>query len=256
MNKKQKGTVTVLVTQCIVCAVILLLGLLVRFVGGGFAEEAQKGLFAALADNTFADALFDPPTVPTNPTATTTATATATTTVTGTTKATSAVTTQTVGEKRSVAAMAPTAKQSDADARATEFPSPVCLPLKSGTLTSGFGAREHPVRGGESVHTGWDIAAEEGTPLLAMYAATVTETGSGGSYGNYLEMQVTETFSVIYAHCQKLLVKKGDKVTAGQTVARVGSTGVSTGNHLHLEFLENDTPLDPALVMPFGVYGG
>ena len=240
MSEKQKGKLTVLITQCIVCAVVLLLGLLIRILGGGFATEAKTGLFAALADNTFADALFDAP-----------QRTTVTTTTTSTQPPTSA---RAVEEKRLVAAMAKTAVPSYSEQRATEFPSPVCLPLTDGVLTSAFGEREHPVRGGESVHTGWDIAADEGTPLLAMYDATVIETGSGGSYGNYLEMQVTETLSVIYGHCEKLLVEKGDKVKAGQTVARVGSTGVSTGNHLHLEFLENDTPLDPVCFLPLSVY--
>ena len=240
MSEKQKGKLTVLVTQCIVCAVVLLLGFLIRCVGGGWAQEAKEGLFAALADNTFADALFDPPA---NTTATTTPTSA-----------------REIEDKRMVAAAATTAgntaQEPVFEQRATEFPSPVCLPVASGVLTSAFGAREHPISGGESTHTGWDIAADEGTPLYAPYAATVCETGKGGSYGNYLEMQVTAEFSVIFAHCKKLFVKKGDKVKAGQKVALVGSTGVSTGNHLHLECLQNGTPIDPARVLPAAVYAG
>ena len=243
MSEKQKGKMTVLVTQCIVCAVVLLLGLLIRVLGGGWAAEAKAGLFAALADNTFADVLFDSPQMTTAPQTTAT-----------TAPPTSA---RAVEDKRLVAAAATTAADEPVlEQRATEFPSPVCLPLTNGVLTSVFGAREHPVRGGASIHTGWDIAADEGTPLAALYAATVTETGSGGSYGNYLEMKVTAEFSVIYAHCQKLLVKKGDKVNSGQTVALVGSTGVSTGNHLHLECLQNGVPVDPARVLSAAVYAG
>ncbi len=254
MNEKQKGELTVLVTQCIVCVVILLLGLCVRLVGGEMAAQAKTGLFAALADNTFADVLFDPPTK-TMTTPTTTIQTTTTTTKTSPTT-TKTETSRTVGDKRSVAANAPTAKNTEPTERATDIPSPVCYPLKSGVLTSLFGTREHPIRGGQSTHTGWDIAADEGAPLAAMYAATVVETGSGGSYGNYVEMRVTKEFSVIYAHCLRLLVKKGDKIKAGQTVGFVGSTGVSTGNHLHLELLKNGVPVDPTLVLSLSVYGG
>ena len=249
MSEKKKGTMTVLVTQCIVCGVILLLAVLIRVVGGKWANEAKSGLFSALADNTFADALFDPPTTPT-PTTTT-----VTTTTTAAAKPTAA-TTAALPEKRLVAAMAEPEKNSDFEQRAMEYPSPVCLPLTNGVLTSGFGRREHPITGEDSTHTGWDIAANEGTPIYAMYTGVVVETGSGGSYGNYVQIEVTPDFSVIYAHCQKLLVKTGDTVPAGKKVALVGSTGVSTGNHLHLEFLQKDSPIDPALLLSSSVYGG
>ncbi len=246
MSEKKKGTMTVLLTQCIVCGVILLLGILLRVIGGGWAQEAKDGLFSALADNTFADALFDAPT--TAPTTVPTTTASITQSPTTTTAVSP--------DKRMVAAMAQPGNDIVFEQRATEFPSPVCLPLTNGVLTSAFGEREHPVNGGASTHTGWDIAADEGTPLYAMYNAEVVETGSGGSYGNYVQMQITPDFSVIYAHCQTLLVKIGDNVTAGQTVALVGSTGVSTGNHLHIELLKNETPIDPGTLLSMAVYGG
>ena len=239
MNEKQKGTLTVLVTQCIVCAVVLLLGLVIRAVGGGFAAEAKAGLFAALADNTFADTLFDSPKKSTTTTTTTT----------------TATTTRAAGEKELVAANA-YIKTENEEQRATELPPPVCLPLSGGVLTSAFGEREHPVNGGVSMHTGWDVAADEGTPLAAMYTATVCKIGSGGSYGNYVEMQVTDWFSVIYAHCSALCVKEGEHVKAGQTVGYVGSTGVSTGNHLHLELLVDAVPVDPSLALPLSLYAG
>ena len=135
-----------------------------------------------------------------------------------------------------------------------ELPLPNCLPLLTGVLTSGYGEREHPVSGEDSFHTGWDIAADEGTPLAAMYDATVTETGSGGSYGNYVEMRVSDRLSFLYAHCSQVLVSEGETVTAGQTVARVGSTGVSTGNHVHLEILVDGEVCDPLVVLAGSVY--
>lgn len=247
MSDEKKSRMTVLVTQCIVCAVVLILGLCIRFFGGSMAAEARERLFSALADNTFADSLFDPPQ------ATTTTTTTATT-ATNTTSVPAATTTRAVEEKQLVAADATI--PAHREQQATELPSPVCLPLGEGMLTSAFGEREHPLYGGASVHTGWDIGAAEGTPLLAMYDGTVTETGSGGSYGNYVEIRINGDWAVLYAHCQKLLVEKGDKVKAGQRVALVGSTGVSTGNHLHLELLLQGTPVDPALVLPLSTYEG
>lgn len=135
-----------------------------------------------------------------------------------------------------------------------DLPLPPCLPLLAGVLTSGYGDREHPVSGEDSFHTGWDIAAAEGTPLAAMYDATVTETGSGGSYGNYVQMRVNDRLSFLYAHCSEVLVREGDRVSAGQTVARVGSTGVSTGNHVHLEVLVDGETCDPAAVLNASVY--
>ena len=129
-----------------------------------------------------------------------------------------------------------------------ELPLPNCLPLLTGVLTSGYGEREHPVSGEDSFHTGWDIAAEEGTPIAAMYDATVSETGSGGSYANYVEMRVNEHFSFLYAHCSQVLVSEGDIVTAGQTVALVGSTGsLTTGEHLHFELWHRGEAVDPAI---------
>ncbi len=256
MSEKQKGKLTVLVTQCIVCAVILLLGVLIRVLGGGWEAQAKAGLFSALADNTFADALFDPPAAPSETTATTTTTTPASTTAPPTKPTAASPVSEEIGNTKLVAAMASAYTAQKEEQRATEFPSPVCLPLKTGVLTSAFGEREHPVRGGLSVHTGWDIAADKGTPIAAMYDATVEETGAGGSYGKYVQLRVSDRLSVVYAHCSRLLVKHGDTVKAGQTVALVGSTGVSTGNHLHVEFLQQETPLDPAQFLPLSTYAG
>ncbi len=94
-------------------------------------------------------------------------------------------------------------------------------------------------------HKGIDIAIAGGTPIYAILNGTVTEAGYRGDYGYYLTIQHTNGFSARYAHCSKLMAKVGDKVVNGQTIALVGSTGQSTGNHLHFELRLNGSLVDP-----------
>ncbi|MCL2081350.1 MAG: M23 family metallopeptidase [Oscillospiraceae bacterium] len=117
-------------------------------------------------------------------------------------------------------------------------------PLR-GEMTSRFGYREHPVQGGPLFHYGVDIAAAKGTDILSFAAGTVTGTGKSDTYGNYVLIAHGEGVSSFYAHCDKVLVKRGAKVGAGQAVARVGSTGVSTGPHLHFELRLDGKLIDP-----------
>ncbi|MGE4548692.1 MAG: M23 family metallopeptidase [Intestinibacillus sp.] len=112
------------------------------------------------------------------------------------------------------------------------------------TLTSTFGQRTHPITGKTSFHYGLDLAAPEGTPIDSLADGTVRETGDG-SYGNYIIVDHADGFSTLYAHCSKLLAKKGEEVKAGQKIAEVGATGNATGNHLHLEVWRNGKALNP-----------
>ena len=112
----------------------------------------------------------------------------------------------------------------------------------SGRITSRFGAVER-VRSG--AHTGLDIAAPAGTKILAVADGVVTHSSRMGSYGNLVIISHGNGVETYYAHCSKLLVKKDQKVTAGQNIALVGSTGNSTGNHLHLEVRVNGKPVNP-----------
>ncbi len=112
----------------------------------------------------------------------------------------------------------------------------------SGRITSRFGAVER-VRSG--AHTGLDIAAPAGTKILAVADGVVTHSSRMGSYGNLVIISHGNGVETYYAHCSKLLVKKGQKITAGQNIALVGSTGNSTGNHLHLEVRVNGKPVNP-----------
>lgn len=112
------------------------------------------------------------------------------------------------------------------------------------TISSDYGARTHPISGKKSFHFGIDLAAPKGTAIGSLADGTVRETGNG-SYGNYLIVDHAEGFSTLYAHCDKVLAQKGDKVTAGKEIAKVGATGNATGNHLHLEVWRDGKTLNP-----------
>lgn len=114
-----------------------------------------------------------------------------------------------------------------------------------GVLTSGYGMRKHPIDGVVRMHGGVDIAAEEGTEILAFSDATVDYIGESSDYGLYLQLRHENGVTTFYAHCSQLCVQKGQKVAMGEVVAKVGNTGVSTGPHLHLEMKKDGELLDP-----------
>ena len=95
-------------------------------------------------------------------------------------------------------------------------------------------------------HKGIDIAAPKGTDVYAAASGTVTFSGSSGAYGNMIKIKHADGTETVYAHNNKNLVKKGETVKAGQAIAKVGSTGNATGNHLHFELLVNGKRIDPA----------
>ena len=107
-------------------------------------------------------------------------------------------------------------------------------PLKSYTITSAFGMRKHPVLGYERMHNGVDMAAPAGTPIYAAKSGKVTTASyQAGGAGNYVSINHGDGFSSIYMHMTRYIVSKGQYVQAGQVIGYVGSTGISTGNHLH-----------------------
>lgn len=112
----------------------------------------------------------------------------------------------------------------------------------SGTITSRFGSRES-IR--SSGHTGLDIAAPKGTKIKAAASGTVIFAGYSGAYGNVVKISHGSDIKTYYAHCSEIYVKKGQQVLAGDVIATVGSTGRSTGNHLHFEVVKNGTSLNP-----------
>lgn len=112
----------------------------------------------------------------------------------------------------------------------------------SGTITSRFGAKSS-IRSG--AHTGLDISARTGTPIKAAASGTVTFSGYKGSYGYLMVISHGNGVETYYGHCNKLYVQAGTYVTQGQTIGEVGSTGNSTGPHLHLEIRLNGVAYNP-----------
>ena len=123
---------------------------------------------------------------------------------------------------------------------------PTAMPIASvAQLSSTYGWRRHPIHTEPSAHEGLDFAAPFGTPILAASGGVVRTAAFQGGFGNLIEIDHGDGLLTRYAHAKVLLVKKGDLVARGQLIARVGSTGLSTGPHLHFEVRKHDKPQDP-----------
>lgn len=112
-------------------------------------------------------------------------------------------------------------------------------------ITSSYGYRTHPISGKQSLHRGIDIGAALGSNVLAAESGTVVTAGWNNSYGYYITINHGGGLVTLYAHNSKLLVSKGDKVTKGQVIAKCGSTGNSTGPHIHFEVQLNGALQNP-----------
>lgn len=117
-----------------------------------------------------------------------------------------------------------------------------------GTISSKFGQREPTTSTVPKNHTGVDIAASLGTKIKASTSGEVVLASEEGDYGKHLKIQIGDV-SIIYAHCNNLYVKQGDKITQGQEIAEVGSTGNSTGPHLHFEIRISERITDPEKIL-------
>lgn len=126
----------------------------------------------------------------------------------------------------------------------------MAMPL-NGTSTSSFAYRVHPITGKYSMHGGVDIAADQGSDICAAMDGIVRSAKSDASSGNYLILDHNESLATMYAHCQELLVEEGETVKKGQVIALVGSTGMSTGPHLHFEVRLNGVKLNPEWILDF-----
>lgn len=118
-------------------------------------------------------------------------------------------------------------------------------------LSSGFGVRTDPIHGGRRAHHGLDIPGGVGTPILASAPGRVAFAGPAGGYGWMVEIDHGGGLATRYAHLSQILVARGDAVSLQQPIALMGSTGRSTGNHLHFEVRLNGRPTDP-----LGWFGG
>ncbi len=123
------------------------------------------------------------------------------------------------------------------------MPSMAPVGVQSG---SGFGFRSDPFTGRAALHSGLDFPAEVGVPIIAAAGGVVVSTEQSQSYGNLVEIDHGNGLVTRYAHASKILVRLGDVIKRGQTIAQVGNSGRSTGPHLHFEVLLDGVPQDPA----------
>jgi len=129
---------------------------------------------------------------------------------------------------------------------------PLAAPLAHYTLESGFGARSDPFRHREAFHSGLDLAAPYRSAVLATAPGTVTFTGVKAEYGRVVEITHAHGIVTRYAHLHRILVAPGQKVHVHQEIAELGSTGRSTGPHVHYEVLVDGTAVDPAKFLEAG----
>ncbi|MCB1378250.1 MAG: M23 family metallopeptidase [Alphaproteobacteria bacterium] len=127
-------------------------------------------------------------------------------------------------------------------------------PVSGARLTSGFGMRRHPLLGYSKMHTGVDFGVPHGTPIRAAGSGTVELAGRHGAYGITVQLRHNNKYETLYAHMSKLAagIRRGSKVNQGQIIGYVGSTGRSTGPHLHYEVRVNDRPVNPTRIQAAG----
>ena len=121
------------------------------------------------------------------------------------------------------------------------------LPVKKGYISSGYGWRTDPINGKPSLHNGLDFAGRSGSDVVAVASGVVTFSGrDAGGYGNMVEISHGDDYVTRYAHNKETLVHPGDVVRKGDTIALMGSTGRSTGSHVHFEVYKNGRSVDPS----------
>jgi len=125
-----------------------------------------------------------------------------------------------------------------------------CTPVE-GRLSSSFGWREHPIEGGNRFHYGVDLAAAEGTDILAFADGQVYASGVSSSLGNYIMLSHEGGYITLYAHCSKVTAE-GGSVAKGDKIAEVGATGLATGPHLHFELHDGELYLNPIYYVAVG----
>ena len=120
-----------------------------------------------------------------------------------------------------------------------------CLPLQGYRVTSRFGYRIHPISGNTTFHYGADLAAATGTKVVSIGDGKVKETGYGSINGKFVKIDHADGYTSHYTHLHEIGVEKGQDITCGQKIGTVGSTGYSTGPHLHFELRHDGKVLDP-----------
>jgi murein DD-endopeptidase MepM/ murein hydrolase activator NlpD len=123
--------------------------------------------------------------------------------------------------------------------------SPPAADASAPEVSSGYGKRTDPIDGSQKFHTGIDVAAQEGSAILAAASGVVRTAGRRGGYGNAVEIDNGRGITTLYGHASAVNVKPGQHVDAGESIALVGHTGRATGSHLHFEVRKDGKPIDP-----------
>lgn len=126
--------------------------------------------------------------------------------------------------------------------------SKLIFPVEEGRFTSLFGERTDPLSEGDDYHHGVDIGADEGDRIRAVSDGVVSAVGEDSISGKYIIMTHSESYDTLYCHCSEIVAEEGSVIRQGETIALVGSTGYSTGPHLHFEVRRDGESIDP---MPF-----
>ncbi len=126
---------------------------------------------------------------------------------------------------------------------------PSIHPLRTGRVSSGYGVRRHPVLGGRRKHNGVDLAAPTGTPVYATADGLVSRANWFSSYGKYISIEHGGQIQTRFAHLSRIAVRNGQSVKKGDLIGFVGSTGRSTGPHLHYEVRVSGRPVNPLQYM-------
>ncbi|MEW8506291.1 MAG: M23 family metallopeptidase [Candidatus Thiodiazotropha sp.] len=122
---------------------------------------------------------------------------------------------------------------------------PTGRPVKKGWISSYYGMRNDPFTGKRSMHKGMDFAGKDGSDVVAVAAGVVTWSGERYGYGKMIEINHGKGYTTRYGHNKEILVEVGDRIKQGQVIARMGSTGRSTGPHVHFEVVRNGRTIDP-----------
>ena len=132
--------------------------------------------------------------------------------------------------------------------------SPSVAPIENGRYTSYFGYRINPITDKFSFHTGIDIAAGSGTKIRAVYNGKVLKIGEDDRAGKYIFLEHNDGFVTFYCHCSEITAQAGTIIRQGETIARVGSTGWSTGPHLHFEVRKDNIRYNPLYILDYDSY--
>ena len=127
----------------------------------------------------------------------------------------------------------------------------VVFPIIAPRVSSDFGKREHPILKKFGQHPGIDLAAPIGSTVRAIMRGRVVYADNYAGYGKVVTIRHQDGYVSVYGHLSDLLVNPGQKINAGEFIGRVGSTGMSTGPHLHFEWRKHGKPLDPLTYFPF-----